>query len=143
MKKIALAIMAVSVFTCCGCKQDQKMVMEAAYQYSYAMANYDIDGAAKYATEETKNTTLKTAKSLVQRVDSSYIKSDTPATIEIINVKIENDSMAVATYHKITPLKDFSGLVNMRKRNGQWYAHVIPQPIPDSLKQKQMVPTEK
>lgn len=137
MKKIALAIMATAVFTCCGCKHEQKMVEKAAYQYSYAMANYNVDEAAKYATEETKNTTLKIAKSLVQRVDSSYIKSDTPANIEIINVEMVNDSMAVAVYHKKTPLKDFSGTVDMRKRNGQWYAHVTPRVISDSLKQKQ------
>lgn len=119
------------------------MVEKAAYQYSYAMANYNVDEAAKYATEETKNTTLKTAKSLVQRVDSSYIKSDTPASIDIIKVTIENDSMAVATYHKITPLKDFSGSVNMRKRNGHWYAHVTPRSYSDSLKRQETTKPER
>jgi hypothetical protein len=133
MKKIALVLMAVAVFACCGCKHEMKMVEKAAYEYSYAMANYDVDEAAKYATEETQNTILKTAKSLLQRVDSSYIKSDTPAKIEIIKVDMVNDSMAVAVYHKQTPLKDFSGTVDMRKRNGQWYAHVTPRIIPDSL----------
>ena len=134
MKRIVSVIMTLVVFTCCSCKQERKMVEEAAYQYSYAMANYNVDEAEKYATEETKETTLKTARFLVQRVDSTYIKSDTPATIDIINVEMVNDSMAVATYHKITPLKDFSGTVDMRKRDGKWYAHVTPRTIPDSLK---------
>ena len=30
MKKIALAIIAITLFTCCGCKQEQKMVEKAA-----------------------------------------------------------------------------------------------------------------
>ncbi|MBR3466242.1 MAG: DUF4878 domain-containing protein [Bacteroidales bacterium] len=129
MKKIALAIIAITLFTCCGCKQEQKMVEKAAYEYSYAMANYDVDGAAKYATEETKNTTLETAKVLIQKVDSSYIKSDTPAKIYIVDTKIVNDTCAVATYHKITPLKDFSDTLELRKRNGEWYAHVPPRTV--------------
>ena len=39
----------------------------------------------------------------------------------------ENDTCAVATYHKITPKKDFSDTLQLRKRDGKWYAHVLPK----------------
>lgn len=133
MKKISFILVAMVFFTCC-CKHEQKMVEKAAYEYSYAMANYKVDEAEKYATDETKNSTLLMAKGIVKKVDPSYIKSDTPATIDIIDVKMVNDTCAVATYHKITPLKDFSDTLELRKRDGKWYAHVIP-PI-------QQLPTE-
>lgn len=126
MKKISFLLIAIVFFGCC-CKHEQKMVEKAAYDYSYAMANYKVDEAEKYATEETKSTTLYMAKNIVQKVDPSYIKSDTPARVDIIDVKIVNDTCAVATYHKITPLKDFSDTLQMRKRNGKWYAHVMPK----------------
>ena len=119
-------LIAVVFFSCC-CKHEQKMVEKAAYEYSYAMANYQIDEAEKYATEETKNTTLNMAKKIVKKVDPNYIKSDTPATIDIIDVKMVNDTCAVATYHKITPKKDFSDTLQLRKRDGKWYAHVLPK----------------
>ena len=60
-------------------------------------------------------------------MDPNYIKSDTPATIDIIDVKMVNDTCAVATYHKITPQKDFSDTLQLRKRDGKWYAHVLPK----------------
>ncbi len=125
MKKVSFMLVAVVFFTCC-CKHEQKMVEKAAYEYSYAMANYKVDDAEKYATDETKNSTLLMAKQIVKKVDPTYIKSDTPATIDIIDVKMVNDTCAVATYHKITPLKDFSDTLELRKRDGKWYAHVIP-----------------
>lgn len=126
MKKVSIMLVAVLFFSCC-CKHEQKMVEKAAYEYSYAMANYQVDEAEKYATEETKSTTLNMAKKIVKMVDPNYIKSDTPATIDIIDVKLVNDSCAVATYHKITPQKDFSDTLQLRKRDGKWYAHVVPK----------------
>ena len=130
MKKIPLILVAGVLFCCCSCKSDRNLAEQTAYNYSFAMANYEIDEAAKYATDETQNTILRTAKKLVEGLDSSYIKSDTPATIEIIDVELTSDTTAVATYHKITPIKDFSGTVELRKRDGQWKAHVVPREIP-------------
>ena len=66
MKKVSIMLVAVLFFSCC-CKHEQKMVEKAAYEYSYAMANYQIDEAEKYATEETKNTTLNMAKKLSRK----------------------------------------------------------------------------
>lgn len=125
MKKIMLMLVAVVVLSCC-CQHERKLVEQAAYDYSFAMANYKVDEAEKYATDETKKTTLVMAKGIVQKVDPNYIKSDTPATIDIIDVRMVNDTCAVATYHKITPLKDFSDTLELRKRDGKWQAHVIP-----------------
>lgn len=113
------------------------MAEKAAYNYSFAMANYQLDEAAKYATVETQNTVLVRAEQLLQKLDSSYIKSDTPATIEIETVEITSDTTAVATYHKVTPIKNFTGDLELRKRDGQWYAHVTP-PVPSQAAQKQI-----
>ena len=96
---------------------------ETAYAYSYAMANYDIAAATPYSTPETQNTTLKFAQKLVEKADSNYIKSDTPAQIEILHVEKSDDTTAFAVYHKTTPLKDFCDTVWMRQRNKFWLVH--------------------
>jgi hypothetical protein len=138
MKKTFLFLIAAFLFMCCGCKSDRSMAEKAAYNYSFAMANYQLEDAAKYATAETKNTVLVRAEQLLQKLDPSYIKSDTPATIEIENLEFTSDSTAVATYHKTTPIKNFSGELELRKRDGQWYAHVTPPAeSPAAQKQKQ------
>ena len=134
MRKFSLMLAAGIIFCCCGCKSDKSLAEQAAYNYSLAMANYQVDEASKYATEETQNTILKTAKRLVEKVDSSYIKSDTPATIEITYLEMTSDTSAVATYHKVTPTKNFTGTVEVRKRDGEWKAHVVPRVIPDEYK---------
>ena len=126
MKQFVLFLTVAFLFMCCGCKSDRYLAETAAYNYSFAMANYQLDEASKYATVETQNTVLVRASQLLQKLDSSYIKSDTPATIEITNVDITSDTTAVATYHKTTPLKNFSGELELRNRDGQWYAHVTP-----------------
>jgi hypothetical protein len=99
------------------------LIEETAYNYTFAMANYNVDQAEPYATEETKNTTFVMAKKLMQAVGNDYIASDTPAKIEIVNVEKKNDTVAIAIYHKTTPIKDFSDTLNLRKRNSQWLAH--------------------
>ena len=95
------------------------------------MANYNIDEAEPYATPETRNTTLVIARHLVQAVDSSYIISDTPAKIKILDIEIYNDTQAYAVYRKTTPIKDFYDTLYLRKRDGDWYAHVL-SPVPNS-----------
>lgn len=122
----------------CG-SSTTKQIENAAYHYSYAMANYDVDGAEPYATEETKQTTLVTGRVMMQLVDSNYIKSDTPAEIEIVKTEMVSDTMAVVTYHKTTPIKDFEGKVEVHKRGNQWLVHsptkVVQQELPSELEQ--------
>lgn len=121
-----LALLA-TVLLLTACASDEEKIEKVAYKYSYAMANYDVDGAEKYATPETVETTLNTARGLLTIVDTNYIKSDTPASIEITNIQIVDDTSAVVTYHKTTPIKDFSSTLDVRKRHGRWLAH---SPIP-------------
>jgi len=125
-KNITLALLATALLLT-ACASDEEKIEKAAYKYSYAMANYDVDGAEKYATPETVETTLNTARELLPMVDTNYIKSDTPATIEIRHIQIVDDTSAVVTYHKTTPIKDFSSTLDVRKRHGRWLAH---SPIP-------------
>ena len=100
-------------------------IIEAAYNYSMAMANYNVDKAIPFATDETQKTTLMRAKQLIQAVGDEYIKSDTPAKIEITDVEITSDTTAYAIYHKTTPLKNFSDTIQLRKRDGKWLAHAL------------------
>lgn len=130
MKKNIYLFSTLFVFCCAfltSCHTDRQNATKAAYEYSYAMANYQIDQAEPFATEETKNTTLVKARQLVNAVDKAYIQSDTPAELEITNLEFTSDTSAIATYHKTTPIKDFSGTLELRKRNGVWLAHT---PIP-------------
>ena len=106
------------------CKRDEKKACEVGYKYADAMANYKVKEASQYATEETKNTTLVMAGHILQRVDSSYILSDTPAKVEIVKYSRLDDSSAVIDFRKNTPAKkNFEFSLLMRKRNGQWMAH--------------------
>ncbi len=124
MKKVSLLLCVTAACVLfCSCKHEEKMISEAAYNYSYAMANYNLNDAAKYATEETKTTTLVKADYLVKAVGEEYVKSDTPASIEITEIEITNDTTAVVVYHKKSPLKDFSDKLELRKRDGKWLAH--------------------
>lgn len=59
--------------------------------------------------------------------DKAYIQSDTPAELEITNLEFTSDTSAIATYHKVTPIKDLTGTLELRKRDGVWLAHT---PIP-------------
>jgi hypothetical protein len=117
-----LVIMVLALMSA-SCKSEEQMAEQAAYAYSYAMANYQVDNAAEYATEETQNTTLIKARVLMKAVGESYVKSDTPAEIEITNLEMTSDTSAIATYHKTTPIKDMTGTLEMRKRDGKWLAH--------------------
>lgn len=114
---LGLAVLATA------CSNNEKRIHEAAYNYSLAMANYDIDAAEPYADEETRQTTLTTGRGLLQIVDTNYIKSDTPATITIESIQMLSDTAAAVTYHKVTPLKDFHDTIEVRKHGRQWLVH--------------------
>ena len=118
-----LILSALLVFLT-GCNRDEKKARVVGYKYAYAMANYQVQDAAQYATEETKNTTLVMAERLISAVGEEYVKSDTPAEVKIVKYSQLDDTTAVIDFRKNTPIKkiyDFSLL--LRKRNGQWMAH--------------------
>lgn len=134
LKSFFLLAIVLSLF---ACSNTEEQIREAAYNYSYAMANYDIDGAEPYADEETIQTTLATGRLLLQRVDKNYIKRDTPATITIEDIAMINDTAAVVDYHKVTPIKDFRDTVEVRKYGQRWLVHtpikVIQQELPTEI----------
>jgi hypothetical protein len=121
----SLALFAILLY---GCNNEEKNITHTAYQYAYYTANYQLDSAANYATDETKNTTMVMGRKLMAAVGEEYIMSDTPAEIEIIDVSQENDTDAYAVYHKTTPIKNFIDTLALKKRNGEWQAH-SPTPI--------------
>ena len=100
-----------------SCNQEKREIKHVAQAYLDALANYKVEEAKPYATSETCNTTLLVAAQLVTMVDTAYIISDTPATIDIQEVVIENDSMAVVKYVKNTPIK----------HDMQAYSHIDPK----------------
>ena len=107
-----------------GCDRNEKQARKVGYNYAYAMANYRVQEAAQYATEETKNTTLVIAQRLTDAVGEEYIKSDTPAKVEIVKVNRIDDTTTVIDFIKNTPIKKdvkISSLI--RKRNGRWLVH--------------------
>lgn len=115
--------MAAMLLLTVACHNDEKAIKKTAYKYSYAMANYKVDEAEQYATAETRETTLIKARIMIDRVGDSYIKLDTPATINIIAQAQTSDTTAYAVYHKTTPIKNFADTLQLRKRDGKWYAH--------------------
>lgn len=120
---------AATLLLLSACSSQEKQIEKVAYAYNYALATYNIEAAMPYATQETQESTLQMAKKIIAMVDSNYLKADSPATIEITNIKMVNDSLAIATYHKTTPLKDMELTTELRRRNGKWLAHeVLPQP---------------
>lgn len=122
MRKLTPVLVLLTVL-CLACNNENKPIKKAAYDYCMATANYDIDGAEAFCTEETRRTTLATARYLLTMVDTAYITADTPATIKITDVLRTSDTTAVAVYHKVTPLKDFSDTLELRLRDGRWLAH--------------------
>ncbi len=120
MKEICVICMLL-IFV--SCNTEKKEIREAAYEYSIAAAHYDVKKAGLYCTDETKETTLRVAETLLGLVDSAYIASDYPAKIEITKIKVISDTVATVRYHKTTPIKDFTDTLELRKRDGKWLAH--------------------
>lgn len=118
---VALTLLTASCSTLSPVEEEE--IRKAAYGYCDAMANYRIDDAIPYCTEQMVKTTLQTAHMLMQYVDSAYIANDTPAVIEIKKVRLTSDSTAEATYHKKTPIKDFTNEIDLKKENGRWLVY--------------------
>ena len=124
MKKIifSLSLLAL-VILLASCNIDEKKAREVGYDYAFAMANYQVDEAAKYATEETRQSTLILAKNYTAAVGEEYVKSDTPAKLETVDFTRIDDTTAIMNFHKTTPIKDTRFSLLLRKRNGHWLAH--------------------
>lgn len=118
-------------------------VKKAAYGYLMAMANYKVDEAVPYCTIETQKGVLAKSREMVIQMnlsDSTYIKKDTPARIEILSVEMINDTAAIAHYHKTTPFpKDMNGQIDLVKRDGKWLVH-IPTKEPEGAKNAPEMP---
>lgn len=135
MKKTILFLLLLTTTLFSSCNENKKAVKTIAYEYAKYTSNYQVKEASRYATEETRNTTLVMAEQLIQSVGEEYIKSDTPAQVEITSVEIIDDTIAYAVYHKTTPIKNFSDTLWLRQRNGEWLVHV-PLPIVHQSKKK-------
>lgn len=124
MKKITLLSAIIPLLLFAACASDSEKAQKVAYKYSYAMANYNVADAEKYATPETIETTIEMAYTFLPHIDHNYINSDTPATIEITNIDFSSDTSATASYIKNTPIKhNMEGKLELRKRHGKWLAH--------------------
>ena len=106
-----------------GCNLNERKARKVGYNYANAMANYQVQEAAQYATEETKNTTLVIAQRLTDAVGEEYVKSDTPAKVEIVTFTRIDDTTAIINFHKTTPIKDSRFSLLLRKRNSRWLVH--------------------
>ncbi len=124
-RTLQLLAVATTIVILTACSQsEEKKVERVAKNYATAMANYNVDKAYRYATEETQATTLVKAQYYVSIIDPEYIESDTPAKIKITQTNIVDDTSAYTIYHKTTPIKDFYDTLWLRKRDGEWKAHV-------------------
>lgn len=122
-KSLRFLMAACLVASLTACHNDERQAEKVAYVYSDAMANYRIDDAEPYVTEETLPT-LEFLRRLVKEVPPEYIEHDTPAKIEIIRISLTSDTTAWAHYHKTTPNKDFRDSIPMVKRQGEWRVHI-------------------
>lgn len=120
MMALTFALLAVS------CKSDEQMIEKNALAYLDAMGNYRISEAENFATTETINHTLHFIENTIMpNLDSSFIKLNTPATIEINQITIIDDSTAEVAYTKTTPIQKQEGKLDMVKENQEWKAKVI------------------
>lgn len=127
---LALAI----AFLAMSCKGDEQMIEKNAYAYLDAMGNYRISEAENYATTETINNTLHfIEETIMPNLDQNYVRQNTPATIEINQVTIIDDSTAEVAYTKTTPIQVQEGKLAMVKENQEWKAKVIMN-IPQFMK---------
>ena len=120
------------MIACNGAPSSDKELRYNAEQYIQAMADYRVEDAKPYATFETQETTLDYLINVIMpNLDSTYIASNTPATITIDSIVCQNDTIAIVYYHKQTPLNaHLPAQVEMRLESGVWLAHQIIQPLP-------------
>lgn len=109
----------------CSCGNPKRAIRQAAYHYLDAMANYRVEDAVPFCTQETEEGVIRVGRNLVKAVEPGYIESDTPAKIKIKKVELTSDTAATVSYHKSTPLKKQNGTVNLVLRDGIWKVHIL------------------
>ena len=120
------AITSIIALLSVSYKGDEKMIETNAYGYLYAMSNYHISEAKNFATTETVNNTLHfVEETIIPNLDPNFVKQNTPATIEINQVTIIDDSTAEVAYTSTTPKEVKEGKLEMVKENQEWKAKVI------------------
>jgi hypothetical protein len=124
MRRYILIVFSTLVLA--GCCSVEKDIKDVAYSYLDAMGNYKVAEAYPYASKATCEKTLEVMeKYLLPKTDTNYIKSNTPATIEILKVEVLSDSTAIVDYKKTTPIQVQNGKLDMVKEEGKWCAEVI------------------
>ena len=110
-----------------ACNSTEREVRSNAEKYIMALAEYDLDAARPYATEETCTMTLDFIESnIMPTVDTAYIAQNTPAEIKIDSIVFASDTAATVYYRKSTPIQtNTPAVIDMRLRNGQWLAHQL------------------
>ncbi|MCQ2299012.1 MAG: hypothetical protein MJZ81_02660 [Bacteroidales bacterium] len=137
MKKATILLLAISALAISCKDKDRESITLAAHGYLDAMANYKINEATAFCTEETKSTYIAFLNEFfVPQYDTSTIlrancAAEMPATITIQDIEISNDTTAVVTYTKTTPRQiSKDQTLKMRKRSGEWYAHWVMEHTP-------------
>lgn len=115
-----------------SCNSEKRQITKTARGYLEATAAYNIDEAMPYACTETRETTLTFLRDKILPItDTSYIKSNTPATIKIDSVGINGDTAWVA-FTKDTPIQTVQNILKLIKEDNQWLVYV-PLQIPNNL----------
>lgn len=109
-----------------ACNSDERQIKQAAQGYLDAMANYRIEEAEPYVTEETRDITLLfVEKAIMPNLAPNVIPDNTPATINITSVDITTDTTATVAYTKTTPQETSEETVGLLKRNNEWRVHYV------------------
>lgn len=126
MKRLILPLLVVTlVAASCG-RTDEEQIRQTAQGYLDATGNYRIDEAMPFAVPEMQQDIFPFMKAMMSRVDTNYIISNTPATIEITGVNInDDDTSATIGYVKTTPLKKETDNLYLVKRHGKWLVKVV------------------
>lgn len=132
MKRTALIAALCLIGLLSGCNSDKKQIKEAAMGYLNATGNYLIDEAMPYASKETREVTLPFLRDkLIPLTPKEYIESNTPATIDLGDITI-NDDTAMVCYTKHTPIKELEGEIHLVREEGKWLVYV-PLVLPESI----------
>lgn len=109
-------------------RSNERKIKKVAYNYLDAMGNYRIKEAYPYATKETQTSTLQVIeRDILPKTDPNYLKKETPAKITITSARMTSDTTATVLFHKSTPSSEKNNTVDLVKRNGTWYVHVMMQ----------------